>query len=115
MQQPAHDWVWADKLLSRPDRPTAIIGGWHAATQMAMARGLRVPQDLSLIEWARPAVITRMFNPAMAALDTDIEVVMQMAFEMLERLLAGETPEASSIRIKSQLFLAESTGPVPVT
>ena len=107
-------WHWADRLLSRKDRPTAVVGGWHPVTQMALSKGLQVPRDLSLIEWARPAMMERMFHPKMAAIDTDMRLVMQHAFELLETLLAGKTPDQPHRRIGAQLIVAESTGPAPL-
>jgi LacI family transcriptional regulator len=112
------DWAdqtldWADALLDRPDRPTAVIGGFRAVHYAALSRGLDVPADLSLIEWTDPVKARQRFFPAATSIHADLGDIIHQAMEMLEVRLSGEMPENPQRWVPAELFPAESTGPVP--
>jgi DNA-binding LacI/PurR family transcriptional regulator len=106
--------TWASDLLSRADRPTAIIGASVHVLCAAMNLGLRVPEDLSLVAWLLPAQ-ARSVWPALtlSVIHTDFRKVMQQAMVLLDELLAGRTPESPRRVVPAELFVAGSTAPAP--
>ena len=104
----------ARDLLARPDPPTAIVAGNDAQAfgvlQALGERGLRAPDDLSLIgfddvpvaSWATPALTTvRQPLAAMAA----------TAFRMLRSDPATAEGQARHIELATALVVRDSTGP----
>jgi DNA-binding LacI/PurR family transcriptional regulator len=108
----------ARDLLALPQPPTAIVAGNDAQAfgvlQALGERGLRAPQDLSVVgfddvpvaSWATPALTTvRQPLAAMAA----------TAFRMLHTPGSGGagTGEPHHIELATTLVIRESTGPAP--
>lgn len=86
----------AERLLDLPDPPTAIIASNDqmtlAALDLAAARGLAVPDDLSLICFDNTPV-TRFTNPQLTAIDQPIAATFARAVELLlDRDGAGVAP-----------------------
>jgi LacI family transcriptional regulator len=114
--------VCARKLLSLPDRPTAIfaandvsaIGVYQAAREF----GLQIPRDLSVIGFdnLREAVY---LNPPLTTIDQSIEKMGTMATELIVKLLRGEPPpinptqEGHLYKIPTQLVIRDSCARVP--
>ncbi|QAY64271.1 LacI family transcriptional regulator [Xylanimonas allomyrinae] len=103
-------------LLSLPERPTAIFAGSDmqalGVLRAAHELGLVVPDDvsvvgyddLSLAEWAIPALTTvRQPLAEMGALATS----------MLMELVEGRTPPTRRINLATELVVRESTAPPP--
>lgn len=104
-------------LLSRPDRPTAIIAssGQMALAAMKVARnmGLEVPRDLSLISFDNTSA-TRFTQPALTAIDQPIAEATSRAVELLiEQKKSGERP-AEPVVIEAELIIRGSTAAPPV-
>jgi DNA-binding LacI/PurR family transcriptional regulator len=104
----------ARELLALPDPPTAVVAGNDSQAfgvlQALGERGLRAPQDLSVIgfddvpvaSWASPALTTiRQPLAAMAA----------TAFRMLRSDPATAAGEPHHIELATMLIVRESTGP----
>jgi len=76
----------AHALLDLPDPPTAIIASNDqmtlAALDTAVSRGLRVPQDLSLISFDNSPVV-RFTDPQLTAIDQPVAATFAKAVELL--------------------------------
>ena len=113
--------ICARKLLSLPDRPTAIfaandvsaIGVYQAAREL----GLQIPGDLSVIGFdnLRDAAY---LNPPLTTIDQSLERMGTIATEMLVELVKGKSPihpaeEGNLYKIPTQLVIRDSCAPVP--
>ncbi|HSP71025.1 MAG TPA: LacI family DNA-binding transcriptional regulator [Gaiellaceae bacterium] len=105
----------AAELLALPDPPTAIFGFNDniaiGAMRAARARGLRVPDDLSVVgfddsEHAAIAV------PALTTIRQPLAELGRMAVSLLLRLLEHQRVESLSVELATRLVVRESTAPV---
>ncbi len=110
----------AETLLSLKDRPTAIFASndeMAAATcSVAHKKGLRIPEDLSVIGFDDAAIASAVWP----ALTTVRQPYLDMARRTLQILNnAGDTLHASDVQarhiIAHELIVRESTGPAPTT
>ncbi|MFI5801989.1 LacI family DNA-binding transcriptional regulator [Streptomyces sp. NPDC051561] len=85
----------ARRLLSGPMRPTALICHNEvmavAAAGVASERGLRIPQDVSVVSWEDSA-ICRTFHPRITALSREPGAFGHRAATEVLSLLAGSEP-----------------------
>ncbi|HEY6017946.1 MAG TPA: LacI family DNA-binding transcriptional regulator [Gaiellaceae bacterium] len=102
-------------LLALPEPPTAIFGFNDniaiGAMRAARARGLRVPDDLSVVgfddsEQAAIAV------PALTTIRQPLAELGRMAVSLLLRLLERQRVESLSVELATRLVVRESTAPV---
>ncbi len=114
--------ICARKLLSLPDRPTAIfaandnsaMGVYQAAREM----GLHIPGDLSVIGFDNLHQ-TAYLDPPLTTIDQFIEKMATMATEMLVKLVEGETFPTNSTEdgnlyvIPTKLVIRDSCRPLP--
>jgi len=102
----------AGVLLDLPEPPTAIfafndqlaIGAMHAA----LARGLRLPEDLSIVgfdDTSEAGLVT----PALTTVRQPLAEMGRMAVSLLVRLLDGEPIEALHVELATQLVVRDST------
>jgi DNA-binding LacI/PurR family transcriptional regulator len=81
-------------LLSGPDRPTAILydNDVMAVSSLSAAqhRGIRVPEDVSLVAWD-DSPLCELVHPGLTALRRDIADYGQQAAHLLSELVAGQT------------------------
>ncbi|HEX6761465.1 MAG TPA: LacI family DNA-binding transcriptional regulator [Gaiellaceae bacterium] len=106
----------ADRLLSLRDRPTAIfgfndnvaIGALHAAR----ARGLSVPEDLSVVGFddTTQAVIV---TPNLTSVSQPLAELGRTGVSLLTRLLDGQRVDALRMELSTKLVIRESTAPPP--
>jgi LacI family transcriptional regulator len=100
-------------LLALDQPPTAIVASNDqmalAALDTAIARGLRVPEDLSLISFDNSPVM-RFTSPQITAIDQPIAETFSMAVELLIANGSGEEP-SQPIVLKSSLVARGSTAP----
>jgi LacI family transcriptional regulator len=103
----------ANALLDLKDRPTAIIAG---NDQMALAvldtaniRGIKIPEDLSLVSFDNSPVV-RFTNPQLTAIDQPIAATFSKAVELLIINGSGPPPEQPVV-IESSLIVRSSTAP----
>jgi LacI family transcriptional regulator len=106
----------AAELLDQPEPPTAIIASNDrmaiAALDLARARGLSVPSDLSLISFD-DAPSVRFTYPPLAAIVQPIAEVTARAVELIIDQLARRTTPEPPIVVPAHLVLRSSTAPPP--
>lgn len=113
----------ARTLLDLPDRPTAVLCfsdlvAW-AVVRTAHERGLRVPQDLSVVGYDDSA-LARTITPALTTVRQDLGAKGHAAALALRHALAATRPGAASVEpehvvMPTELVVRDSTGPVPST
>jgi LacI family transcriptional regulator len=106
----------AAALLALPEPPTAIFAFNDnmavGALEAARARGLRVPQDLSVVGFddsERAAIVT----PTLTSVRQPLEEMGRVAVSLLTRLLEGQRVEALRLELATKLIVRESTAPAP--
>ncbi|MEW9552698.1 LacI family DNA-binding transcriptional regulator [Nonomuraea sp. NPDC050783] len=106
----------AHRLLSLPDRPTAIfatndgqaVGVYHAARRL----GLRVPDDLSVVGFDdMPSV--RWTIPPLTTVRQPLTEMAAAATSMLLTLAQGEPLPQSRVELATELVVRDSTAPPP--
>ncbi|MFM6830752.1 MAG: LacI family DNA-binding transcriptional regulator [Novosphingobium sp.] len=107
----------AERLLSLPDRPTAIFASnddMAAATVAAAHRlGLEVPRDLSVTGFDDTAMATATW-PELTTIRQPIAAMSQAAVRLLiEAVRRGDTSELRHERLDYQLVRRGSDGPAP--
>ena len=102
------------RLLDRPDPPTAVFCYSDdiavSAYREAIRRGLRVPEDLSLIA-VDGNPLAEVFD--ITTVDQHAGTQARIAGEMTLRLLAGEVLEETGHVVEFTLVRRASTGPPP--
>lgn len=106
----------AERLLSLPRRATAIIASNDqmalAAMDAGRARGMNVPDDLSVISFDNtPLAIFS--QPPMTAIDQPIAETVARAAELLIGAKRGDKPPAGVTVVDASLIERGSTGPAP--
>jgi LacI family transcriptional regulator len=104
----------AEQLLALPEPPTAIfgfndnvaIGALHAAH----ARGLSVPDDLSVIGFddTEPAQIV---TPQLTSVRQPLAEMGRMGVSLLVRLIEGQRVDALRLELATKLVIRASTAP----
>jgi len=103
-------------LLDLPDPPTAIFAFNDnlaiGAVQAAQARGLRVPEDLSVVGFddVEPATIV---TPALTTVRQPLAEMGRTAVSLLVRLLEGQLIETLHLELSTRLVVRQSTAPPP--
>lgn len=104
----------ARALLSKPDRPTAIIASNDrmALACLAVARelGLDVPGDLSLISFDNTPVV-RFTEPAITAVDQPVAATASRAMELIIGQQRGEPLPPQPVVVEAALVERQSTAP----
>lgn len=104
--------VAAGRLLDAAERPTAIFAFNDnlaiGAMQAARARGLQIPDDLSIvgfddIEWAQ------LVTPALTTVRQPLAEMGRMAVSLLTRLLDNQSFEALHIELATRFVVRSST------
>ncbi|WP_338242908.1 LacI family DNA-binding transcriptional regulator [Aurantiacibacter hainanensis] len=108
----------ARKMLSRSNRPTAIIASndqmTMAANKVAHDLGLRVPGDLSLISFDNTPVV-RFIQPPLTAIDQPIAETVSQAVELLIKAQRGEDLPPMPMIVEGSLVERQSVAPPPKT
>ena len=103
-------------LLDLADPPTAIFAFNDplaiGAMQAALARGLSVPEDLSIVGFDDTAE-TELVTPALTTVRQPLAEMGRMGVSLLMRLLENRSFEALHIELATQLVVRGSTGPAP--
>ena len=106
----------AAQLLDLPEPPTAIFACNDemavSVLQEARARGLRIPEDLSVVGFD-DTTVSQIAIPAITTIHQPLEEVGRMAANLLARII--EEPPSHPIRLEvgTRLVVRESTGPAP--
>src|ERR1051325_4665546 len=106
----------AEELLALSDPPTAIfgfndnvaIGALHAARK----RGLRVPEDLSVVGFDDTAQ-AEIVMPSLTSVRQPLAEMGRMGVSLLTRLLEGQRLDALRIELSTVLVVREAAGRVP--
>ena len=103
----------AGRLLDGPSPPTAIVcdddllaGGVYLA---ARERGLRIPEDVSLVGFDDLA-FAQVLSPPLTTVRADAEALGAAAFETLATVMEGGPPPPGRV-LDVSLTVRESTGP----
>ena len=106
--------VAAKKLLEIPSPPTAIIASNDqmalAALEVIRERGLRVPDDVSLVSFDNTP-IARFATPPLTAIDQPIAETTARAAHMLIAASKGEALPEEPIVVRGRLVKRGSSGP----
>ncbi len=106
----------AEELLSRPDPPTAIFcfndNAAIGALNVARRRGIRVPEDLSIVGFDDTFQAT-IVTPALTTVRQPLAELGRMGVSLLSRLIEGQRLDAMRIELATTLVVRESTGPSP--
>jgi len=109
-------YIQGGRLLELPDPPTAIFAASdqmaYGACEAARERGLRIPQDLSIVGFDDLSV-SRWFSPPLTTVRQPLAEMGTLAARMLFRLSRGETLETTRVELATQLVKRESTAPPP--
>jgi LacI family transcriptional regulator len=106
----------AEQLLDLPEPPTAIFAFNDniaiGAVQAARARGVRVPEDLSVVGFddVEPATIV---SPALTTVRQPLAEMGRTGVSLLNRLLERQRFETLHVELATRLVVRESTGPPP--
>ncbi len=108
----------ADFLLDLPDPPTAIFAFNDniaiGAIQAARARGLRVPDDLSVVGFDDVEHAT-IVTPALTTVHQPLAEMGRTAVSLLSRLLERQRFETLHVELATRLIVRDSTAPPPAT
>jgi LacI family transcriptional regulator len=104
----------AAALLDRPDRPTAIFAFNDnlaiGAMKAARARGIRVPEDLSVVGFD-DTVEASVVTPGLTTVRQPLAEMGRMAVSLLLRLVEGQRIEAMRVELATKLVVRDSTAP----
>ena len=105
----------AAALLDLPEPPTAIFACNDdmavAVLQEARARGLGVPQDLSVVGFD-DATISRITLPAITTVRQPLEEIGRIAVTLLTHMIDGQTVDPVRLEMRARLIVRDSTAPV---
>ena len=104
------------ELLDLRPRPTAVVCFNDKVAvgvmEAAAARGLRVPEDLSVAGFD-DIDVSRATTPRLTTVRQPLQEMGRTAVTMLMRQLDGHAHEALSMELETRLVVRESTGPAP--
>ena len=102
-------------LLDLPERPTAIFAGSDEVAlgvmEAARARGLRVPQDLSVVGFDDTQV-ARLASPPLTTVKQPLREMGAVALRTALRLAAGETVDSHHVELATTLIVRGSAAPI---
>lgn len=107
-----------ESLLQRKPRPTALVAANDlmaiGAMQAAMAAGLSVPEDISVIGFDDLPIATIM-HPQLTTIHLSRHEIAEEAFEQLTHLRQRQPsqPQRSERKVHPRLIVRESSGPSP--
>jgi LacI family transcriptional regulator len=101
------------RLLAAADSPTAIFAANDVAAIAAVAvageRGLRVPDDLSIVGFDNIPE-SALCTPSLTTVDQRIRQMGHDALQLLVHLIRGDTVESTHITLATDLVVRQSTG-----
>ncbi|TWD82637.1 LacI family transcriptional regulator [Kribbella amoyensis] len=105
-------------LLDLPEPPTAIFAGSDEVAlgvmEAARARGLRVPEDLSVVGFDDTQV-ARLASPQLTTIKQPLREMGSVALRTALRLAAGEKVDSHHVELATRLVTRDSTAqPAPV-
>lgn len=107
--------VGAAALLDLPSRPTAVFAANDeialGAIETARARGLRVPEDLSVVGFD-DTILARTASPPLTTVRQPLREMGGVALRTALRLADGEKLESHHVELATELVIRASTAPV---
>jgi len=101
-------------MLDLPEPPTAIFAGCDEIAlgvfEAARARGLRVPQDLSVVGFD-DTQLAQVASPPLTTVRQSLREIGGVALRTALRLAAGETIESHHVELATTLVVRGSTAP----
>jgi LacI family transcriptional regulator len=108
----------AVELLERPDRPTAIFAFNDnlaiGAMRAARARGLQVPDDLSVVGFD-DSEYASLITPELTTVRQPLAEMGRTAVNLLRRLIDGQRVETLHVELGTRLVVRASTAPPTAT
>jgi LacI family transcriptional regulator len=106
------------ELLDLAERPTAIFAGSDQQAlgvyEAARQRGLRIPQDLSVVGFDDlPAA--RWVSPPLTTVRQPLAEMGRVAAEMLSSLIEGAPVRSQRVELSTELIVRESTAELPAS
>ena len=102
-------------LLDLPQRPTAVFAGndetAFGVIEAARARGLRVPEDLSVVGFDDTHV-AQLASPPLTTVRQPLQEMGGVALRTAIRLAAGEKLESHHVELATALVVRRSTAPL---
>lgn len=107
-------FVQALALLDREDPPTAVFAGSDqqafGVVEASRVRGLRVPQDLSIVGFD-DLPVARWASPPLTTIRQPLVDMGRMAARMVLRLGGGSRLDSNRVELATALVIRESTAP----
>jgi beta-xylosidase len=104
----------AVELLDLPDQPTAIFAGndqqAFGVYEAARRRGLRIPDDLSVVGFDELPV-SRWASPPLTTVRQPLAEMGSAAAQMLGDLIEGRPLRTNRVELSTELYVRESTAP----
>lgn len=102
------------ELLGRPDPPTAVFAGCDqialGVIEAARARGLRVPEDLSIVGFD-DTELARLVSPPLTTVRQPLREMGALALLTALRLAADESIPSHHVELATSLVVRSSTAP----
>ena len=103
-------------LLDLPEPPTAVFAGSDETAagviEAARVRGLRIPEDLSLVGFD-DTQIARYASPPLTTVRQPLREIGVVALRTALRLAAGEKLDSYHVELATELIVRQSTGAAP--
>jgi len=107
-------YMHGSALLDRADRPTAIFAGSDnqalGVLRAARERGLRIPEDLSVVGYD-DLPVTEWLTPPLTTVHQPLTEMASTATQILLRLARGENVRNARIDLATELVVRQSTAP----
>lgn len=107
-----------NRMLSRPDRPTAMIGLFDEIAmtilEEAARAGLSVPRDLSVVGFDN-IIAGAYAPPGLTTFDANIRSSARLIADMLVDVIEGRAETTLTRLVRPELVLRASHGPAPQT
>jgi LacI family transcriptional regulator len=104
------------ELLDLGDRPTAVFAGSDQQAlglyEAARQRGLRIPQDLSVVGFD-DLPVARWVSPPLTTVRQPLAEMGRAAAQMLGDLIEGRQLRTKRLELSAELIVRESTGAAP--
>ena len=104
----------AHELLAGPERPTAVFAANDvtaiATIEVALALGLRVPDDVSVVGFDNIPE-SALCVPPLTTVNQPIRTMGERAVEMLIQLIRGQPVERTHLTLATELVVRGSTAP----